>query len=278
METLDVGQIRFRIHSADAGADEHDTHVSAAVFAEKLGALVRALKAADLEVNGKKSHDYLIAQLKSSSPTALLYEVPLPNSPRFGLSSGIGAFDACANSIVVGDAIGIQKYRRCASSIARLAQGAEKKFGYGEVWTANDNIIRIDPFLAGKASEAGGVEKQKKTGQISNEWFRGTAEGSFIGELRAVDLRGALPSIKLVLSAGGKQIDGICSADDVEAIRSALNHRVRISGQAIYDGRSGLPARVQIRDISIIEPGVDFTRWKGTVERLASNEWIGDDH
>ena len=112
---------------------------------------------------------------------------------------------------------------------------------------------------------------------MTDKWFSGSAFGSFDGEVRAVDLRGSLPEIKLILSAGGKQIDCICRGIDIENIRSALNRRVRISGLAIYDGTSGLPRRLEAREVSLVAPGADFTRWKGAFEPFEALEWEPDD-
>ena len=108
-------------------------------------------------------------------------------------------------------------------------------------------------------------------------WFEGTACGSFDGEVRAVDLRGALPEIKLILSAGGKEIDCVCRNIDIETIRTALNRRVRISGLAIYDGKSGLPRRIEASELEIVQGAPDFARWKGAFEPFEIEPWEEDD-
>jgi len=103
-------------------------------------------------------------------------------------------------------------------------------------------------------------------------WFAGHVYGSFVGIVRAVDLRGALPEIKLIL-AGGKQIDCVCTQDHIEQIRGALNRRVRIEGNAIYDGKSGLPRRVEVRDISSPIMPSDFAKWCGAFEPFEIDPW-----
>jgi hypothetical protein len=78
-----------------------------------------------------------------------------------------------------------------------------------------------------------------------------------------VDLRGALPEVKLILIAGGKELDSVFRDIDIEHIRGALNRRVRVEGIAFYDGRAGLPSCIEGTSINLInEPG-DFTRWRG---------------
>jgi hypothetical protein len=67
MESLRRGQIMFQVHGPDTETDE----VAAAVFARQLGILSRALRAADRAINGRHVHDYFIASLSTSTPTAL---------------------------------------------------------------------------------------------------------------------------------------------------------------------------------------------------------------
>jgi hypothetical protein len=111
----------------------------------------------------------------------------------------------------------------------------------------------------------------------SEEWYKGTAHGEFDGEVRAVDLRGALPELKLILTAGGKQIDCVCRAIDIETIRMALNRRVRMSGAAIYDGTSGLPRRLEVTSISCVPEAGDMSVWKGSFMPFEATDW-DDEH
>jgi hypothetical protein len=143
LENLRPDEIRLRVHGPDAGTDEL---VSAAVFASKLATLVRALKAADRAANGYAAHDYKIKRLASSSPTALLVEMPLPKGIDYS-ASGITAFDVCASAVITGEKDRALEYGKCAQYLSALASGSEKQFGYGEVWTKDQNVIRIDSFL-----------------------------------------------------------------------------------------------------------------------------------
>lgn len=278
MDSLAPGLIRFRIHSPhDAVGTGADEDVPASLFASKLAALVRALKAADKAVNqGTAVHEYRIRKLQSSSPTVLLAETPLTKAVDvFGIS-GIDAFEDCAAAITLGDADRAKQYGSCALQISKLAKGADKTFGYAEVWTANDNIIRVDPFLVEQAKSIVDPNRDAATAPANSEWFKGSAHGTFTGTILQVDLRGALPEVKLVLSAGGKQIDCVCRADDVEVIRQTLNHRVRVSGNAIYDGKTGLPRRVCVTDIQPVGGDGDFTKWMGAFEPFEPSLWEGD--
>lgn len=106
--------------------------------------------------------------------------------------------------------------------------------------------------------------------EVGQTWFKGSSIGSFDGSLDVVDTYGEFPQVKLTLSAGGKVIDCICHAEDIEAIRSVLKKRVWITGLAIYDGTQGLPARLEVTEISVIKGSEDFTRWRGAFQQVIS--------
>lgn len=276
MATLGPGQIRFRVHGPDPAGDE----VSAAVFADKLMTLVRALRAADKALNGVLMHDYVIARLRTSTPTAVLAERPLPKyDDLVSGQSGISGFDDCVQAITIGERDRALRYGNCAVQIGKLAKGSQSRFGYAEVWTREETIIRVDPFLTERtrAIVAPPTELEAPPISATRDWFKGTAYGSFDGEIRAVDLRGALPELKLILTAGRKQVDCVCRGIDIETIRTALNRRVRLSGLAIYDGKSGLPRRIEVNEIIPVPPPGDITRWAGSFEPFAPSEWEGDE-
>jgi len=282
-ETLGPGQVRFRIHgpTADEGADTE--LVSARVFAAKIMALVRALQSASRMANrGKLLHDYKVARLHSSAPTVLLVEhaVPQRRPDIFFPHSGIPTFDDCITAVTSGDISHARQFGDCARFLSRLAKGSRKQFGYGEVWTRSDRVFRVDGFLEERAdavergpTAVGDIPRAGET-----KWYIGVAIGSFDGTVRAVDLRGALPEIKLVLTAGSRQIDCVCRVEQIETIRTALNRRVRLEGRAIYDGRSGLPRRIEVSHISDPVGITDFTRWRGTFKPFEIEPWeTGDE-
>jgi hypothetical protein len=271
MESLGPGQIMFRVHGPDTETDE----VAAAVFARQLGILSRALRAADKAINGRLVHDYFIASLSTSAPTALLAERPLPRFARQLITghSGIDAFEECISAISAGDRGRALRYEGCAKQLAKFSSG-----GYSEVWTGNSTVFRVDPFLTERARlivkpeiETNGHAAPERT--TAREWFKGIAAGSFDGEIKAADLRGALPQITIVLTAGGNEIDCICREGDIESIRAALDRRARVYGQAIYDGKSGLPRRIEVSKIEVIGGSKDFTRYKGAFKPFEIETW-----
>jgi hypothetical protein len=269
-EKLASDQILFALHSSDPD-DPEDKRVDAGVFAAKLGALVSAIKAADAAVNGGNlAHSYVIERLQTSTPTALLRERPLHRDLL--IQSGIAAFDRCAQAITIGERDTALTYGKCVEKVESLARGAEKTFGYGEIQTPA-NVVRIDQFLAERTKSVISPERPAPRPAASGEWFKGAAQGSFVGTVRVVDLRGKLPAIKLILSAGSMTLDCACVGLTVEQIRDALDRRVRVYGRAIYDGRGGLPRRVEIRDIEVMETDGDISNWRGAFEPFEASIW-----
>jgi hypothetical protein len=264
------GRIQFALHSQNP-EDRDDKEVDAAVFASKLGTLVKALKAADKAANnGRQSHSYAIAKLHTSTPTAVLLERPLRDLDPG--SSGIDGFNDCIAAITSGAAERALRHGSCARNIALLCAGAERNFGYAEVATSND-VLRIDHYLAERVRAVISPKRATREEGASLDWFMGVAHGSFVGTVQVADLRGKLPGIKLILSPGGQALDCICTDVGVEQIRSALNHRVSITGRAYYDGKSGLPTRVEVRTIEQMAAPDGFERRAGAFRPFSPPEW-----
>jgi hypothetical protein len=280
MEKIADNQLGFVLHPVQGEGQNLD----AGVFSQKFAQLLRALAAADAALNGRRANSYEIARLKSSSPTVVLSErqidrqLNLVDSPK----SSVAGFRNCAAAIVEGDVRTAQAYGDCARRIARLSavtSGRSRGFGFGEIWGGSGDVIRIDSFLSRRADEATRGEAPLHPGAPIEplKWFRGVVDGTFDGELQAVDLRGAVPECALVVGPG-HEIDCIFRESSLAQIGTALTSRsrVRLTGRAIYDGRSGLPARLEIRDIELVSSDVDFLKWKGAFEPFSPDEWEDD--
>jgi hypothetical protein len=272
MSGLAESEIKFAIH----GPITTD-RVSATVFVEKLRQLLGALFAADRAVNGKLAHEYIIKQLHTSTPTVVLTERQRNRQSSHLFNSGIAGFRICAEAISIGEKERALSFGECAVRIQKLSAGASgKRFGYAEVWPGHEgNIIRIDEFLNLRAASLKAPDVISEA-SYQKKWFKGATTGTFDGVIKAVDLRGSLPELKLILSAGGKEIDCVCRIDDIAVVRSALDRRVRVSGLAIYDGRSGLPIRLQVSDIKEVGERGDFLKWKGSFAPFDPLPWEED--
>ena len=270
MEQLQPGQARFRIHGSDS---ERDELISGTLFANKLSSLLRALKAADKIANGCLFHEYRILKLESSSPTVTLVEVPGPKvENHFPGHSGVASFERCANAVLEGDTQTALTYGNCAKHISKLASGAHNTYGYAEIWTRENNIVRVDDFLAEQSAEVIHPDKRQPVNDDQN-WYKGHVEATFDGAIKAVDLRGELPEIKLILTAGRKELDCVCDEDSKKAIADNLDSRVRLHGRAYYDGKSGLPRRIEVREIEAMAGDVDFEIWRGKFAPFEPPDW-----
>lgn len=262
MDAIRPKQIELKLHGL---VREDHGRVPARLFAQKLGQLVSALEAADTIANGDSIHDYVLANMHMSEPTALLAEIP--RQPDKIGSSAIPVFNDAVDSIKVHDVARIARFSTVVRRISTLTGGAESRFGFAEVKTGNE-VVRIDDFLRRRALAA-----KKGT---KGEWYEGVAYGSFDGVLEYVDVRGTIPQVKLTLSAGGKEIDCICRREDVDALGAALSHRVRVHGKCIYTSASPLPMRVEVSSIEPVKPDGDLTRWAGSFRSFAIDSWDGD--
>jgi hypothetical protein len=273
LKPLDTGEVRLRVHGRQGSGGDR---VPASVFAQKLGALVRALRAADAAVNGRATHDYVIIDLKMGSALVELREQEILVPHLIPGTSGVSAFEDCINAIQMGSVERAQIFGRCPNYVSQLANGSGNRFGYAELWVDKEQPLRVDAFLleqTRKVIEGPQIIERRAAPQ---KWYKGIAHGAFEGVVKEVDLRGALPEVKLVLTAGEKQIDCIFRNVEMDRIREALDRRVRVEGMAYYDGNSGLPRRLEVGIINIInEPG-NFRRWKGTFEPFVAPEWEAD--
>ena len=262
MSDIAPDQIELIVHGLVAA--DHG-RVPARVFANKLKQFVMALEAADVVANGQRAHEYLLAGLHASQPTAVVSEVPID---KIG-SGGVPAFPTflrAINTIKSGPDDHDEQLAGVITKVNLLASGANSKFGFAEVRSATSDVIRIDSFLKNRAYEA----RWKADERV---WFSGTSYGSFDGILVYVDARGSLPQIKLLLSAGGKEVDCVCKRDDIDRIGSAIEKRVRVYGKVLYSSTSPLPTRVEVSSIEPVgEPG-DFSRWCGAFNAFDPDEW-----
>ena len=264
MEMIGLGprQIELKLHGLTT---EDHGRVPGRLFATKLTQLISALEAADTIANGDAIHDYVLANMHMSEPTAILSEIP--RAQDMDGKSAIPIFNDAVDCIKVHDSARIIRLSSVVNRISKLTGGAESRFGFAEIRTAND-VTRVDDFLRKRAREA-----KKST---KGAWYDGAAYGSFDGVLQFVDLRGALPQIKLTLSAGHKEIDCLCRREAIEELGDVLNNRVRIYGKAIYSSASPLPIRVEVTSIEPVKKDGDLMRWVGAFKPFTIESWDGD--
>jgi hypothetical protein len=279
LRPLTTGEVRFRLHGRQEDGSER---VPASVFAQKLAVLVRALRAADAAVNGRVTHDYVISNLEVGSALVEMREEPIKTAELLPSRSSVSAFEDCVEAIREGQVQRAQLFGKCPRYVSQLAKGSRNRFGYAELWLEHEEPVRVDEFLLEQSLAVGEGDPRifrgsaNTSGAGEQRWYRGTAHATFEGVVKGVDLRGALPEVKLILAAGGKEIDCVFRGVEIERIREALDRRVRVEGTAFYDGRSGLPRRLEVTRIELTKEVGDFTRWRGTFEPFTTPEWESD--
>lgn len=99
-----------------------------------------------------------------------------------------------------------------------------------------------------------------------DRFFKGIAIETLDGVIKELDARGTLVRGKLILTAGGKEIDCVFSSSDLPLLRESFDRRARVEAIAHYDGESLLPVRLDVKRLALVG-GKDLVRWKGALKR-----------
>ncbi len=257
----------FALH----GLDADNRVVRADVFVEKLRLLLSGLAAADKFANGKASFVFMIGGLSDGSARATIRQKQkTPNRP---MHSSIATYEAAANAIYNGDRSVERLPPILIRNVQRLGMGVAKKFSHAELAFPDDNVIRIDDFLL-RQSEIAYEALGNAPDRGRDNYYRGLATGTFDGVLKEIDARGTMLRGKLILTAGGIEIDCVMNKDRVPEARENFDSRVIVEGTAHYDGANQLPARLDVRTIRAIGEPTDLLKWKGafTAPQLDESE------
>lgn len=235
--------------------------VRADVFLEKFRALLNSIKIADATLNGRKSHEVIITDLKISSATARVRE---KISVRKKTPAFASPFVAEALIAVYNGDRHIDRYPvELIKSFESLTKIDSKRLSHGEIGFTNNNVIRIDDYLARQTARA--IDRMKGATEETECHFEGAAIGVFDGVLRELDSRGILVRGKLILTAGGREVECIFKRDDIPALRENFERRARVEAMAHYDGIDLLPVRLDVKRIDPIGVDTDLARWRGAL-------------
>lgn len=231
------------------GLDHMNGVVYADLFAQKVTKLVAGLKRIDREKNGGKHFEYTVIDLKYGSTELAIHQ-------KF-VGKKVARFSPSAEL-----AMHAMRYSRSDYNAATeescfvdvldgLCSKAGEKFSYGVVTADQTGAqARVDPFL-GRIINRIIAEKDATEEEVDREFthFRGAAIGSFDGTIEEVDVRDReMRSGHLILSAGNYDVRCIFNVPIDEI---ALNRRVTVEGEAIYDGSSSLPTRIIVQKITL---------------------------
>ena len=261
-------QITIRVH----GLEHHRDAVDARVFASKLAAFVRALQKSDQNGNGRRCLDFLISDLKMGSATACIVERQAStNWPA--KASGIEAAHATLASISSGRASALNGSTNLLPSVKSMCSGANKIFSHIEVFLDSDekSAVRIDAFFE-KQVRAATAMMESEEQKAKRRLFRGVSLGTFDGTLKLVDHRGAVKLAKLVLTAGGTELECAYNEQAAPTITPAFDQRALIEAWAHYDGTSPLPQRLDVLKATPLKRKPDLARWKGAFAIIADED------
>jgi hypothetical protein len=251
------------IHGLDVDAKS----VRADVFARKLLVFINGLQHADRFANGKLTYTYIITALEAGSATARVREKQRARKrPQY---SSITAYEQVASAIYNGDRAITRYSEKLVHQVGKLSAGALETFSHAELAFADDNVIRIDDFLARQWEAA--TRMLTRPEALPDRYYHGRAIGSFDGELQEIDNRGLMLRGKLILSPG-VEVDCVMNKDRVPEAREAFGKRVIIEGTAHYDGAQQLPTRIDVVAIRIAGERHDLLRWRGAFASIPETE------
>ena len=249
------------------GLDVHADEVDAVVFADKLKKVISALKKLDSFYNAKGQHKFMINDLKYSSATVVLREKEMKSkrirqspSRRF---AEIGSMASRSSNFDVNNSA--DEY--ALKTFENISKGSGKNFSYGIVESPDFPPVRIDGLLERRARDM--IAQATSIAQMAPpKYFRGVAIETFDGLMKMVDVRGLFPEARLILSAGGKEISCIVSADEVDMLRASFGRRVQVTGRAQHSGRMMLPDRIDVVSIKIIDSDTNVLSLQGAIRNF----------
>ena len=133
--------------------------------------------------------------------------------------------------------------------VGELSAGALATFSHAELVFSDNNIIRIDDFLADQTEAANQILLAGNE-RLPDRYYRGLAIGRFDGDLQEIDNRGLMLRGKLIVSPG-VEIDCVMNKERIPEARDAFGKRVLIEGTAHYDGDQQLPTRIDVLAICV---------------------------
>lgn len=257
----------FTLH----GLDIDGRIVRANVFVLKLGQLISALRATDKIANGGHAHDFMLQDLRQGSAEVTVRA--RPRHTRQPLHSPISCFEDASMAVYNGDRGSVSRLSRViVQKIHTLSTGANKKFAHAELSFPDETVLRIDDYLLHRAEDVVADPHGDQLDQLQS--YRGSAFNTFDGILKEIDSRGVMLRGKLVLVPSASEIDCVMNKDRVPDARESFDKRVVLNGIARYDGRGGLPVRLDVHNIRAVKRSGDLAKWKGafTFSHIGSDE------
>ena len=181
-----------------------------------------------------------------------------------------------ANSIYRNDYKSAKRYNGLAAKLYPFVKGAETDFSYMELGYANETAIPIDTLFEKQLEQFIKENSQEVT---LPKLFRGQSHDSFDCELKEVDFRGKISRGILILTGTTIEIPCTFPKFTTGEIKERGDTRIWAIGNAIYDGVSQLPIRIEVSSMRPIGKAKNPTDWKGAIKPFELSDWdFDDDH
>ncbi|MBS4075578.1 hypothetical protein KGY14_10275 [Ameyamaea chiangmaiensis] len=243
--------------------------VRADIFATKVQKTVAALNRADKASNDGKKTAVLVVESLEYASASISFRERVSGSAAIR-SSGAALLIAAISSINTNPENISPIYKSFLPYAQSLVTGLDKKFSHAVISGKSGEKIRVDNFFSSQ------VEIALRSNQMKESmYFSGIEDGAFDGQIKVLDDRGEMPRGKIILTAGGQEIDCIFKKDMIENIR--VSQRVSVEGSAYYSSTSLLPQRVFVRSITKIDNNADLSRWRSAFKFDDSEDsWGGN--
>ena len=262
-DVAERGEVMLTLHGLDVDSGD----VRAEVFIAKFRTLISGLlQSADREVNRNRFYHYVIVDLNvGHSATAKVRERIARMPKRHEPLSSVRYVGEAVRRVYNGDSALNLIPLPMLYGVAALTKDAGSTFSHGELGFEDNNVIRIDDYLADQAQRA--IRRIEEGDRPERRYFEGVAYETFDGVIKEIDARGTLVRGKLILTAGGKEIDCVFNSIDIPSLRQNFNRRVRAEGIVHYNGQSLLPTRMDVKRIHPAKEDADLIRWRGMLTR-----------
>ncbi len=263
----DRDELTFKFY----GSDQFNRDADGELFARRFFKFMQGLHEADKAANGRRVHRFLISDLHRSSASASVREQLTAADharPQSSFDYYEGALVAVRNDSPVARDLPIKlvKYFVDISNGSGGFVGAEVRRERTGV------VIHIDKILEERAKRVLGDIDRQQTGALP--LYRGAAYGAFDGRLRVLEDRDGADRVTIKLTAGGKEIECTVIGIDPEELGRAYKRRCIVRGLAHYSGEHGLPERIDIREIQVVERAEGLDAWRGSFNLPAPDDDI----
>lgn len=240
------------------------------VFVDKLRALKAGLVAVDRAKNGGRRHEFVVEHLEIGSAVVAIHEKR--TSLKHVKASPTAELLRAGQKISQGERVPADIASVSLSVFEKLSSHSSERFSYGTLSGQTlDSAVRLDRFLERKVHIARSNLDEVRKAELAPHYI-GHAWGAFVGKLEEIDLRDReLPAGHFRMAPGGLDIPCILYVD-FEIIRACLKEQVIAEGEAVYDGTSQLPERIEIRSLKPIK-GEGLSRWVGTFKDWQLPDW-----